>query len=179
MALDLSSIPTLFTSMFVHADPLHIFGNMLYLHIFGDNVEDTLGRVRYIAFYFLSGFGAIVLHIVSSIFLGGLNIPVVGASGAISGLMGAYLVFFPKAKILTAVMGYYFYRIIPIRAEYYIGFWFIYQLLWATLAPLLSPFEPSSVAYWAHVGGFLAGLVVAFIAKRYLASERFYTKPYW
>jgi len=173
LSLDPDSFFTIFTSMFIHADIFHIFGNMLFLHIFGDNVEDLLGRARYIIFYFLCGLAATFLHVISCIFFGWLDVPVVGASGAISGLVGAYLVFFPKAKILTAVLGYYgYYYITSVRAEVYIGIWFLFQLLWAAL----SPFVASPVAYWAHIGGFLMGLIVALMAKPRLTTE--YNYPF-
>ena len=176
LALDPASIPTIFTSMFIHADIFHIFGNMLFLHIFGDNVEDMLGRARYLLFYFTCGLAAVALHVISCILLGGfLDTPVVGASGAISGLLGAYLVFFPRARILTAVLGYYgFYYVAQIRAEYYIGFWFLYQLLWAAL----SPFMPSPVAYWAHIGGFIMGLIIALLVKHAVKREPLYASPH-
>ncbi len=162
LSLDPDGFFTIFTSMFVHADIFHIFGNMLFLHIFGDNVEDLLGRARYVIFYFLCGLAATFLHVISCMFFGWLDTPVVGASGAISGVVGAYLVFFPKARILTAVLGYYgYYYVASVRAEVYIGIWFLFQLLWAAL----SPFVASPVAYWAHIGGFLMGALVALLAR--------------
>jgi len=171
LSLDPNSFFTIFTSMFIHADIFHILGNMLFLHIFGDNVEDLLGRARYIIFYFLCGLAATFLHVISCIFFGWLDVPVIGASGAISGLVGAYVVFFPKARILTAVLGYYGYYVASVRAEVYIGIWFLFQLLWA----VLSPFVASPVAYWAHIGGFLMGLFIALLAKPRLMSRPAYS----
>ena len=165
---------TIFTSMFTHADIFHIIGNMVFLHIFGDNVEDKMGRLAYLLFYFACGLGALALHITVCLFTGGLDVPVVGASGAISGVLGAYVVMFPKARILTAIIGYG-YTTVAIRAEYYIGFWFVYQLIWA----LLSPFIGSMVAYWAHIGGFITGLVLGLLARYLLRPEVLRGAPGW
>lgn len=143
---------TLFTSMFLHAGFLHIFGNMLYLYIFGDNVEDTFGHVSYLVFYIICGLVASVTYIMS---LTGFSQAdsVVGASGAISGVMGAYVVLYPKARILSLV----FYVIVPIPAIIFLGFWFLMQWLYAF-------FEfGGNVAWWAHIGGFVAGLILALI----------------
>jgi len=152
---------TLFTSMFLHADLWHLGGNMLYLYIFGDNVEDTFGHGRYAFFYLLAGIVASAAHIMILLYsveeLGlvgswALYVPAIGASGAISGVLGAYLVLYPRARILTlVVIGWFF--ILPIPAVFFLGFWFIYQLLYGMLALEV----PVGVAYWAHIGGFLAG----------------------
>ncbi|RLI37231.1 rhomboid family intramembrane serine protease [Candidatus Bathyarchaeota archaeon] len=158
--LALKDLHTLITSMFMHADIFHILFNMLFLRIFGDNVEDVLGRASYLVLYILWGLAAVGLHVliclVFSPFM--LDIPLVGASGAISGVLGAYVVFFPRARILTAIAGYYTYYTTEIRAIHYIGIWFVFQLIYGLLA-LGLPFL--SVAYWAHIGGFLAGVLVA------------------
>ena len=152
---------TLLTSMFVHADPMHLLGNMLYLWVFGDNIEDAFGHIKYLAFYLLSGLVASFAHIASvlatlpSYGVVGLDIPSVGASGAISAILGAYLVLYPRARIRTIVF-YFFISIVSIPAYYYLGFWFLYQLLMGmfSLTGL-----PSGVAFWAHIGGFVAGFV--------------------
>jgi len=152
---------TLLTSMFMHADPMHLFGNMLYLWVFGDNIEDAFGHVKYLAFYLLSGLVASLAHIASvlatlpSYGVVGLDIPSVGASGAISAVLGAYLVLYPRARIRTVVF-YFFISIVSIPAHYYLGFWFLYQLLMGVFS--LTGL-PSGVAFWAHIGGFVAGLV--------------------
>ena len=168
----LQDLYTLVTSMFTHADLLHIAGNMLYLHIFGDNVEDVLGRARFVVFYFICGFAAAFSHVLMCYLTGtGLDVPIVGASGAISGILGAYVVFFPGARILTFVS----YRPYPVevRAAYYIMVWFLYQAVWA--AAVLTMGLQVSVAFWAHIGGFLTGLLFGFLLKeevRLRAQER-------
>ncbi|MGB9684374.1 MAG: rhomboid family intramembrane serine protease [Candidatus Bathyarchaeia archaeon] len=148
-------IYTLVTSMFMHANWLHLLGNMLFLYIFGDNVEDIFGHVGYLGFYILCGLAAAFSHIMS-LYLG-LTYPadftmgVVGASGAISGVLGAYIVLYPKAKILTWVA----YFILPIPAVIFLGFWFFMQWLYGLFDIY------SGVAYWAHIGGFIAGMILA------------------
>ena len=146
---------TLVTSMFMHADWLHLLGNMLFLYIFGDNVEDVFGHLGYLAFYITCGLAAAFSHILSLYF--SLTYPVdfstgvVGASGAISGVLGAYLILFPKARILTWVV----YFILPIPAVIFLGFWFVMQWFYGL-------FEiGSKIAYWAHIGGFVAGMLLA------------------
>ena len=157
---------TLITSMFMHANLVHILGNMVYLHIFGDNVEDVLGRPLYLLLYLFWGLAAVFTHILICLITGsGLDVPLVGASGAISGVLGAYVVFFPRAQILT----YGAYRIVRIRAIYYIGFWFFYQLLCGMA--VLAVGVAVEVAYWAHIGGFLAGVLVGLILKERARSE--------
>ncbi|MEM3727722.1 MAG: rhomboid family intramembrane serine protease [Candidatus Bathyarchaeia archaeon] len=147
---------TLVTSMFMHADWLHLLGNMLFLYIFGDNVEDIFGHIGYLAFYIFCGLAAAFTHILS-LCLGLTNgtidfsTGVVGASGAISGVLGAYLILFPKARILTWVA----YFILPIPAVIFLGVWFLMQWLYGL-------FEiGSKIAYWAHIGGFVAGMILA------------------
>lgn len=147
---------TFITSMFLHGDLLHLGGNMLFLYIFGDNVEDVFGHVRYFLFYFVAGILASVSHIVSLLYfndVGGLALPTIGASGAISGVLGAYLILYPGAKILTLVFLGFIY-IVPIPAVIFLGLWFVFQFLYGTLIPLLG-----GVAYWAHIGGFVAGML--------------------
>lgn len=151
---------TLFTSMFMHGGIMHLVGNMVYLWVFGDNIEDVLGHVKYLIFYLLGGVAATLAHM-GSLYLslplistGGLNIPTVGASGAISAVLGAYLLLYPRAKIRTLTF-YFFITIVTIPAYYYLGFWFIYQLLMGFIS--LTGFS-SGVAFWAHIGGFAAGM---------------------
>ncbi len=152
---------TLLTSMFMHADIMHLFGNMLYLWVFGDNIEDALGHIKYVVFYLLGGLTATFVHI-ASLFVAlpsfgdvGFKIPSVGASGAISAVLGAYLLLYPRAKIRTLIF-FFFITIITVPAYYYLGFWFIYQLIMGAFS--LTGL-PSGVAFWAHIGGFAAGLV--------------------
>lgn len=156
---------TFVTSMFMHADLWHLGGNMLYLHIFGDNIEDSFGRWRYFLFYFLSGFAASMFFILTNI---NSSAPAIGASGAISGVLGAYLVLYPKARVLTLVfLGWIFPVLIP--AIFLLGFWFVYQLFYGMVTLGLG--AVTSIAYWAHVGGFIAGLVFG-LAWRSRRSKR-------
>jgi len=145
---------TLFTSMFLHADLLHLGGNMLFLYVFGDNVEDAFGHGRYLVFYFLSGIAANVAFIWAQLLSGDMKallIPAIGASGAIAGVLGAYLILYPKSRILTLVfIGWIF--IVPLPAVFFLGFWFVYQLLYGMLKAV------TGIAYWAHIGGFVAGI---------------------
>jgi hypothetical protein len=149
---------TFFTSMFLHADIIHLGFNMLYLHIFGDNVEDAFGHGRYFIAYLLFGVFASLVYMFT--LLGSNNTsalirPTVGASGAISGVLGAYIVLYPRARILTLLPFGWIY-IVPIPAIILLGFWFVYQLLYGLLALGFNVVTP--IAYWAHIGGFMAGL---------------------
>jgi membrane associated rhomboid family serine protease len=154
----------LFTSMFLHAGLFHLFGNMLYLHVFGDNVEDVFGHGGYLAFYLLCGLAASAAHIMSVISIGNSQLyvtPVVGASGAISGVLGAYLVLYPKSRILTLVV-YGWAILVPIPAFIFLGIWFFMQWLLG-MYDIVFFRGLSGVAYWAHVGGFISGMVLALI----------------
>lgn len=143
---------TLITSMFMHAGWIHLLGNMLYLYIFGDNVEDAFGHISYLLFYITCGLAAAFAHIMSLTNPADFDVAVLGASGAISGVLGAYVVFYPKARIIT-LLGYI---IVPLPAILFLGFWFVMQWLYGF-------FDVSGgVAYWAHVGGFIAGMILAF-----------------
>ncbi len=148
-------LETLFTSMFLHADIHHIFGNMLYLWIFGDNVEDALGHEKFLIAYLTSG---IVAAIVQSIFSPFSLVPMIGASGAISGVLGMYLLFYPRARIVTLLFLGYFVTTAVLPAYHYIWFWFIMQFILGSIS-ILNP-VPAGVAYWAHIGGFVAGMVI-------------------
>jgi len=160
---------TLLTSMFMHADLMHIFGNMLYLWVFGDNIEDALGHFKYLIFYLFGGLAASFAHIASVIYtlpslaIVDLETPSVGASGAISAVLGAYLLLYPKARIRTLVF-FIFITIVSVPAYYYLGFWFLYQLMMGIIS--LTGFS-SGIAFWAHIGGFVTGflLVKPFGAK--------------
>jgi len=145
---------TFLTSMFMHGGFLHIAFNMLFLWIFGDNLEDEMGHVRYLAFYLASGLGAGLVHYLSA---PGSPVPVVGASGAIAGVMGGYFLLFPRAKVDVLIIIVVFFRIIPIPAWLMLGFWFALQLLNGVGA------DPNQggVAYWAHSGGFVIGIALA------------------
>jgi membrane associated rhomboid family serine protease len=154
------SIPfglTIFSSMFLHGGMFHLLGNMLYLWIFGNNVEDYLGHVKYIIFYLISGFFAAFIHTLSDL---NSPIPMIGASGAIAGVLGAYLVLFPRANVSTLFIFIIFFKIIKVPAVLILGLWFLLQLLNAGTVG-------GSVAWYAHVGGFLTGVVLIRIFKSF------------
>jgi membrane associated rhomboid family serine protease len=147
-------ILTLFTAMFLHGGLLHLGGNMLYLWIFGDNVEDQLGHVKFLVFYILCGLEASLLYVLTT---PDSQVPMIGASGAIAGVLGAYVIRFPRARILTLIWFGFFIRIVAIPAFFVLGFWFVLQLLFAL--PSIGS-TSGGVAFFAHVGGFLAGIVL-------------------
>lgn len=149
----------LFTCMFLHGGFLHIIGNMLFLWIFGGNVEDRLGSVAYLFFYLFCGLGSGVTQV---LFSWGSHVPSIGASGAISGVLGAYIIFFPRARILTLVPLIIIWWTFRIPAFIFIGLWFLIQFLSGlnSLDPRLEA-GPGGVAWWAHVGGFLLGAFIA------------------
>jgi membrane associated rhomboid family serine protease len=149
------------TSMFMHGGLAHIGGNMLYLWIFGDNIEDAMGHGRYLFFYLLGGFLASVAHIISSPYS---QIPTVGASGAIAAVLGAYLVLFPGARVLTLLSLGFFIRMSMIPAVIVLGLWFVLQLFQGVLS--LGGPDVGGVAFWAHIGGFVVGLVLAKLLAR-------------
>jgi len=153
---------TLLSSVFMHGGLMHLGGNMLFLWIFGDNIEAKFGRVKYLGIYLLWGIGAGLIHIMGDTSAG---IPAVGASGAISGVLGAYLVIFPHAKIKTVLILGFFIRMIPIKAMYFLPFWLIFQNL---LPFFIGGFGVAGggVAYLAHIGGFVLGLAVGYIYKK-------------
>lgn len=163
-AAPFSDFITVFTSMFMHAGWLHLGGNMLYLWIFGDNVEDYLGKIKYILLYLLSGIAATFSQYM---FFSRSDVPNLGASGAIAGVLGAYILFFPGRKV-TVLIGR---SITAMPAGIVIGFWFILQFM-SSLGSVFSTQDSEGVAYMAHVGGFIAGLAIAF------AFRLFAGKPY-
>jgi membrane associated rhomboid family serine protease len=147
-----------FTGMFLHASWVHVLGNMLFLWIFGNNVEDVMGRVRFLVFYLAAGFAAalaqawVTLHFSG---VGAASVPTVGASGAIAGVLGAYFVLLPHARVVTLLFGF---LPVPISAMFFLGFWFVFQL-WQGGFSLTQPDASGGVAFAAHVGGFLFGVV--------------------
>jgi membrane associated rhomboid family serine protease len=151
---------TLLTSMFVHAGFFHFAGNMLYLWIFGNNVEDSMGRVRFVVFYLLCGFGAAYAQILADPVS---RIPMVGASGAISGVLGAYLLLFPQARVLTLIPLGFFISMAEIRAVFVLGFWFVVQILNGFLT---FNHPGGGVAWFAHLGGVVSGFVLVGFFKR-------------
>ena len=146
---------TPFTSMFLHGGWAHLIGNMLALYVFGDNVEDRLGGGRYLVFYLLCGLVAAFAHVVIN---AESTVPTIGASGAISGVLAAYLVFYPTARVITLVPLFFLPWFVQIPATIYLGFWFLSQLLNGVLTVVKGQQAMGGVAWWAHVGGFLAGL---------------------
>lgn len=171
--LDFSDVFDIFTSMFMHAGLAHIGGNMLYLWIFGDNVEDAMGHGRYLFFYLFGGVAASVAHIVTN---PGSQIPTVGASGAIAAVLGAYLVLYPQSRVMTLIFLGYFIRMAMVPATIVLGLWFVLQLFQGVLT--LGAADVGGVAFWAHIGGFVAGLVLAkLLAKR--VTERYIQIPRW
>jgi membrane associated rhomboid family serine protease len=147
----------LVTSMFLHSGWLHIGGNMLFLWIFGDNVEDFFGHIPYLLFYLVCGIGAGLLHVVFNFHS---NIPAVGASGAISGVMGAYILLYPRARILTLVIIFP----LPVPAVIFLGLWFVWQF--RSGINTLGGGTSGGVAVWAHIGGFLLGMLLTTLARR-------------
>ncbi len=153
---------TLFACMFLHGGLLHLGGNMLYLWIFGNNVEDELGHVPFIIFYILCGLVASLAH---AVLTPSSRIPMIGASGAISGVLGAYAIRFPWARIKTLIFLFFFITVVDIPALFFLGFWFLFQFMSGTAA--LGSGVSSGVAWFAHVGGFVAGMVFfRFFPKR-------------
>jgi membrane associated rhomboid family serine protease len=167
---------TIFTSMFLHGGWAHLFGNMLALYIFGDNVEDRLGSGRYLFFYLFCGLAAALAHI-------GLNpdspVPTVGASGAISGVMAAYLLFFSSARVITVIFIFILPWFVEIPAVIFIGFWFLSQLFNGVLMVVAGAQAFGGVAFWAHIGGFIAGLVLGPLIARRRYIRRVYADEYY
>jgi membrane associated rhomboid family serine protease len=151
----------LVTSMFLHGGWGHLLGNMLYLYIFGDNVEDRLGHLRYLAFYLLCGIGAGVAQTLTN---PGSGIPMVGASGAIAGVSGAYLLFFPHARVVTLVPVFLFLQVMEIPAVFFLVVWFLWQLVSGVAT--LGHDSVGGVAFWAHIGGFVVGMVLGPVIRR-------------
>ena len=149
-------LTTLFTSMFLHGGILHLLGNMLFLWVFGASVEDRLGHFPYLMFYLICGLGAGITHILAN---WGSTVPSIGASGAISGVMGAYIVLFPRSKILTLVPIIIFFFTVRLPAILFLGYWFLIQFVSGFVA--LGDVDQSGVAWWAHIGGFLLGAFLA------------------
>jgi membrane associated rhomboid family serine protease len=157
---------TSFTAMFMHGDITHLGGNMLFLWIFGNNVEDILGRFRYVVFYLLAGYAATALQTIVTLQTSpdSADIPNLGASGAISGVLGAYLIFLPHASVLTVIILGFIFFLREIPAVFFLGFYFFFQL-WQAGFQFLYPPEAGGVAVFAHVGGFLAGLAAGFLYR--------------
>lgn len=149
---------TLLTHMFLHGSWGHIIGNMWFLWVFGDNVEDKLGKVKYILFYITAGLGAAIAQTAISLAFGGANVPMVGASGAISGVLGAYMKMFPHARVIALVPVFFFLTLMELPALVFIGIWFFVQILNGIIT--LPFIGYGGVAWYAHIGGFLVGYYV-------------------
>ena len=161
----------LFTSMFLHGGFLHLGGNMLYLWIFGDNVEDRLGHGRYLVFYLLCGVAASAGHIWAS---PNSRVPSLGASGAIAGVLGAYLLLYPKARVVTLLPLGFFTQLIQVPALFFLGFWFLQNFLYGLFSLNAATAQSGGTAWWAHIGGFAAGVILVWVFKKpaYRPRER-------
>ncbi|MEO5988264.1 MAG: rhomboid family intramembrane serine protease [Candidatus Eisenbacteria bacterium] len=154
------AVVTLFTSMFLHGGWVHLIGNMWYLWIFGDNVEDELGSMRFMGFYLVAGVVSALMHV---FFNPGSPVPTIGASGAIAGVLGAYAFAFPKARVVTLVPIIFFFQIVALPALLVLGLWFVFQFFSATL---FAGGGTGGVAWWAHIGGFVFGIVAMATLRR-------------
>jgi membrane associated rhomboid family serine protease len=172
-------IYTVVVSMFLHGSLMHIGSNMLYLFIFGDNIEDRLGRFRYLLFYLLCGFLATFAH---AFFSPGSRIPAIGASGAIAGVLGAYLILFPHARVMTLIPIFIFITVRELPAIFILGFWFVLQLFSGVGSlGVRDAQDMGGVAYFAHIGGFVAGMILigvfgGFRRPRVVAQPEY---PWW
>ncbi|MEA1904523.1 MAG: rhomboid family intramembrane serine protease [Candidatus Hadarchaeota archaeon] len=157
--LEGENLHTLFTSMFLHGSFLHIIGNVWFLWIFGDNIEDICGRRRFLLLFFVGGLIASLAH---ALFNPSSTVPTIGASGAIAGVLGAYLVLYPRAKVYTILFPIPFIVMVP--ALLFLGIWFVIQIMGVSITLVV---EDVAVAYWAHIGGFVAGVaLINFLKKR-------------
>jgi membrane associated rhomboid family serine protease len=167
---------TLLTCMFLHGGWMHFIGNMWTLYLFGDNVEDRMGPARFLVFYLLCGLAAGLTHYLTD---PASSIPTIGASGAIAGVLGAYFLLFPTARIITLVPVFIFPFIVEIPAVFYLGVWFVSQLFSGTMS-LVSTQYYEGVAWWAHVGGFVAGLaLLPLLNKPGEQYRRYHADEYW
>jgi membrane associated rhomboid family serine protease len=158
----------LFTSMFLHGSWMHLLGNMWFLWIFGNNIEDSMGRLRFIVFYLLCGLAAALAQVLAN---SSSAIPMVGASGAISGVMGAYLLLYPRVKVFAMVPLGFFLTSVALPAWVMLGYWFLIQFVSGLMS---GSSESGGVAFWAHIGGFVAGVVLVkpFVRADYLRAHR-------
>lgn len=156
-----------FTSMFMHGSWGHLLGNMVFLWVFGNNIEDSMGHLRFIAFYLICGVAAALAHVFLS---PGSTIPAVGASGAISGIMGAYIVLYPSVRVHTWIPPFFF---VDLKAGFLLGYWIVIQLATGVFTFGAEAGQQGGVAVWAHVGGFVAGLVlIKLFEKRQLTEAK-------
>jgi len=153
---------TLFSAMFIHGGLLHVAGNMLYLWIFGDNIEDRLGHVRFAVFYVLTGLIASIAHVIT---VPDSTIPMIGASGAVAGILGAYFLLYPRAHVLTLIFFFFFVDIVRIPALIFLGLWFVFQIL--------SSGAGGGIAWYAHIGGFVGGVLLVKLFEKGRPKYRF------
>ncbi len=169
-ASDLTFINTFFpfiSSLFLHGGFVHLIGNMWFLWIFGDNIEDKLGHFRFILFYLLCGVIASSVHVFFNI---QSKVPCVGASGAIAGVLGAYMITFPRARVVTIVPVFVFIQVMELPAMVVLGFWFVIQFF-SGAASITASTSGAGVAWWAHVGGFAAGVIILYIMRIFFARK--------
>lgn len=160
--LETLNVMPVFSSMFLHGGWLHVIGNMWFLYIFGDNVEDQFGHARYLAFYLVSGVAAAMTQVM---FNAGSGMPMVGASGAIAGVLGAYVFMFPEAKVKTLIPIFFFFQVVDLPAFLFLGIWFLIQAFSGVYSLRIAS-DVGGVAWWAHIGGFAGGAVlVPFLRK--------------
>ncbi len=158
-----NALSPLFSSIFMHAGWMHVIGNMWFLWIFGDNIEDRLGHFKYLIFYLLCGIGASLIHVTFNPLS---KIPTVGASGAISGVLGAYLISFPNARVYTLLIIFFIIRFVEIPAFLFLIFWFAFQFMAVAAQSSYSGQETGGVAYWAHMGGFIVGIALLWLMAK-------------
>ena len=169
LPMDLYVLPawvTIFTSMFMHGGFMHLLGNMLYMWIFADNIEDDLGHIKFLIFYLLAGIGAAMTQVLIDT---NSQIPMVGASGAIGGVLGAYLINYPNAKVLVLIPFGFFSQLIKIKALYVLGLWFVLQFI----------SSGGGVAYAAHIGGFISGIILILFFNKKIKRKNKITKGPW
>jgi membrane associated rhomboid family serine protease len=163
LSIDVGTVIPFLTSMFLHGGWMHLLGNMLFLYVFGDNVEDRLGHWKYFIFYLIAGIAAAA----SQVFVSpNSQIPMVGASGAIAGVLGSYIILFPRARVLTLIPIFIFFQVIELPAFLFLGIWFLMQIISGTFALGIGA-DAGGVAWWAHIGGFVSGIIMLpFLKKR-------------
>jgi membrane associated rhomboid family serine protease len=152
----------IFVSMFLHGGWLHLIGNMLFLYVFGRSVEDRFGHVKFLVIYFVGGFGGALVHIIFNL---GSSVPSIGASGAIAGILGAYFVSFPRARITVLIWFIIFFWTVHLPALLVLGYWFLIQFLSGYQMMAIQSATQGGVAWWAHVGGFIVGMVLALLIQ--------------
>jgi membrane associated rhomboid family serine protease len=174
----LAEVGTVFSSMFLHGGFAHLIGNMWFLHIFGDNVEDRMGSFNYLVFYMMAGFCAAITQLMMN---PGDNTPMIGASGAISGVLGAYLVLFPEAKVITMIPVLIIPYFVRVPAIFFLGLWFVMEFFsgfFSLAGATADDATGGGVAFWAHVGGFVFGMVVAVLFVKPMAERPRYRDEY-